>query len=308
MTCNFTNTSGLGVLLNNKFKLFNNKKGNEKKKKREEFQERLGFLSAEEVNRFIITTVNWYNHRFSDDYLDDDERGNVFIKVVDNVANNSENMTFSELNNRLSEVTKNSLKCRYIGDVRTPNFVDTSRENINIPYICIKITKLNTLMELLLKKKQADECVVIANPNNGQIIDIQNSGENFLPKAVLDNYDKLSLDNLLFILKRYSAEDIDLDNLEECVKRRNNDIKIRDKIVDFISKRLIEEDSVDKDNHKYGNMRANAFVCDFKSAYNQASHFGISNDEAVKLMTDKNIKKDKTRILKKTINEDSEVS
>lgn len=217
----------------------------------------LGYLDNEEVHELIEKIVSWYKVRFSvSNLLQNKDVGLDDIEFDDNFYT----MTFEELMDRISSTAIESISCNYINKNFNPN-LGNLKYNLGVDSSYVVID-LFTLKNKMFRCEYDKICFLIVDKSSGKIVKVM--GDFLLPVELKNNYADYNLEDILDLLEKKSSDKVNYSSLKKCVNKHNNDILVREKIINMVCEKLLFDDNI---NFDCGYYIATTFLDDFSTFY-----------------------------------------
>ena len=209
-------------------------------------------IDIKNLQSLIDTLTNWYEIKYPDRLLNE----SIDILEINDVVELSKNMSFEQLLYRLSYKQLDFIKCIYrsynCGQtvIRDKNNNYLGMENNIIIYLRKKSVESDDTSEVINKNHYIK---VVANSNTGKIKNISQ-----LEYIIGDNI--TNIQQLFILLIENYHDQIDCTGLRNCIKNHNDDIELRNKILQLVLLKLLYSKNTTPQN---GYKRALMFIEEF---------------------------------------------
>jgi len=245
------------------------------------------FMDIPELQDFINRLVNWYELKYPERVLEYDQ--NIFQERFKNITDISKEMDIQQLMYRLSRNQLALLDCGY----RAKGWGQHPIYKNN------KVIAWKSNIFMRISKKDANDFdflhgndpyfLLYADPKTGEISKDSN-GE---LQKYLDGEKKVTLEQLLSILKNGYTDTLDFTELEECIFDHQSDVELRHRVLELAALKMIYSNNTVPER---GYQRAIKFIEEFNKEFKLA----LTTDEIEKIMQ-KDYSKNEEQIIESEI-------
>ena len=209
-------------------------------------------IDIKNLQSLIDNLTNWYEIKYPDRTLNENKN----MLNCNDVEELSKNMTFKQLLYRLPQKQLDFIECGYrsysCGQtvIRDKNNNYLGMENNIIIYLKQKSVESNMTSEVINK---VPYITVVANSNTGEIKNISQ-----LEYIIGNNI--INIQQLFLLLIENYHHKIDCTGLRNCIKNHNDDMELRNKILQLVVLKLFYSKNTTPEN---GYKRALIFIEEF---------------------------------------------